>query len=334
MILSIIVISHNQREQLRRCIDSILTMPLSFEYEIIISDDSSTDGTWELAKQYATEHIQIKSFQCDSNDFHPTNDGSRGCWNRCNAYPHATGKYIAFVDGDDFFIHGTDIYSKQVELLEQHPDCSSCMANDYNLQEGQDISQATLRHKEIKESGEILSSEDYIRNHFHESHCCVFRRNPNVDPVKLYGGFFEDTVITNHHIQHGNIVCLNDAGYIYVQYPTSIWAQQIKSNDYIIFAHALYIPILMPKWRIPLLSSPSKLSSICDTIRLAYLGHKLKDENLQWAKHFPSFVYQAFNRTLGPFDKIHLVALWLYIRILIKIKPKATFFYQVLPHIL
>ena len=49
MILSIIVISHNQKEKLKRCLKSILSQSLPFEFEIIISDDNSNDGSWEVA---------------------------------------------------------------------------------------------------------------------------------------------------------------------------------------------------------------------------------------------------------------------------------------------
>ena len=62
IILSIIVISHEQREELRRCLDSILAMNLSFPYEIIVSDDRSTDGSYELACEFAgkSEKVRVK----------------------------------------------------------------------------------------------------------------------------------------------------------------------------------------------------------------------------------------------------------------------------------
>ena len=45
MVLSIIVISHNQKEQLTRCLNSILAQSLPFDYEIIVSDDASVDAS-------------------------------------------------------------------------------------------------------------------------------------------------------------------------------------------------------------------------------------------------------------------------------------------------
>lgn len=49
MSLSIGIISQNQEEQFRRCVESVLAKVLPFKYEIVISDDARSDRTWELA---------------------------------------------------------------------------------------------------------------------------------------------------------------------------------------------------------------------------------------------------------------------------------------------
>ena len=184
MILSIIVISHNQKEELKRCLMSILSQSLPFEFEIIISDDNSNDGSWEVAQEFASCYPQISAYSCNTNDFHPANTSERSGWNRCNGYKHAKGKYIAHIDGDDFLLEGTDIYKKQVELLEKNPNCSCCMANDYDLDEGQDISKIKIRHKKVFQTGDILPSEEYIKHFFRESHCFVYRRQEKINPVE------------------------------------------------------------------------------------------------------------------------------------------------------
>lgn len=320
MVLSIIVISHNQKEQLRRCLNSILVQSLPFEHEIIVSDDASNDGTWELAQEYASQYPQIRACSCDAGYFNPITLSDRCGWNKCNAYQHATGKYIAHVDADDFFLAGKDIYKKQVELLEQNPTCSCCMANNYNLNEDEDVSRVRIRHHEGFKTGEILSSEDYIRHYFREFQCFVFRKNAEIDPVELYGGYYDDTVITDHHLQYGDIVCLNDAGYVYVHSDSSIWSQQIKSKDDTVFAHAIYVAMLVPIWKNVFLSSPRHLNSILNVVRLVQSGHRLREDNLHWVQRFDSYLYHAFNRELGIIDWIHLSFLSVYLMFLIKFK--------------
>lgn len=330
VILSIIVISHNQKEQLKRCLNSILSQSLPFEYEIIISDDASSDGTWEVAQDFAKQYSQINTYSCNTVDYNPANTSDRSGWNRCNGYQHATGKYIAHIDGDDFHLEGKNIYKKQVELLELHPECSCCMANDYDLDDGENISKIKIRHKEIFQTGEILSSEKYIKKYFRESHCFVYRRNTEVDPVKLYGNYYDDALITSHHIQFGDIVCLNDAGYVYVHSESSVWSQQMKCHDDIVIAHAIYIPILIPKWRYAFLSSPRHLYKILKVIRLAQSGHELREDNLRWVEKIDSFLYHTFNRPLSLSDKVHLSFLAFYIRALIKFNPTVKFPYKML----
>lgn len=330
MVLSIIVISHNQKEGLKRCLNSILAQTIPFEYEIIISDDASSDGTWEIALEYERKHSIIKAFSCNTNDFQPANTSERSGWNRCNGYKHASGKYIAHIDGDDFLLEGKDIYRKQVELLEKNPNCSCCMANDYDLDDGEDISKIRIRHKEVFKTGEILSSEKYIKFYFRESHCFVYRRQGNVDPVALYGGYYVDSLITDHHIQFGDIVCLNDAAYIYVHYKSSIWSQQIKFKDHIVFAHAIYMAILIPKWKYTFRTSPIHLKLILNVVRLALSGYKLREENLRWIQRFDCFLYHAFNRELSIIDKGHLSFLAFYIRVLRKLQPNFILPYKLL----
>lgn len=318
MLLSIIVISHNQKEQLRRCLNSILAQSIPFEHEIIVSDDASNDGTWELAQDYASQYPQIRAYSCNASNSNPITPSDRSGWNRCNGYQHATGKYLAHIDGDDFLLPDSHIYEKQVELLEKNPGCSCCMANDYRLIDGEDISKARLLHNERFSTGEILPSETYIRNYFRESHCFVFRRNNDVDPVELYGGYYDDTMITDHYIQYGDIVCLDDAGYVYVKYQSSLWQNNVKSNDHIVFAHAIYIGMLIPKWKYVFFSSPRHQNSILNVVRLVQSGHRLREDNLHWVQKFDSYLYHAFNRELNVIDRLHLSFMSVYLRFMIK----------------
>lgn len=334
MLLSVIVISHDRRDLLKRCVDSILVQKIPFEYEIIISDDHSSDGSWDLALKYSSEHSHIKVTQCNTNDFNPANNSERSGWNRCNGYKYATGKYIAHIDGDDFLKDGTDIYRKQVELLEKNPDCSCCMANDYVLKEGEDVSNAILKHSKHFKTGEVLSSEEYIRTLFRESHCFVYRRNENYNPIKLYGGYYVDTMITDHHLQFGNIVCLDDAGYIYVQYNTSIWNENIKRQDYKLMAHALYIPLLIPKWNMTFLSASRHLKMILKVVRIALSEYQVREDILRWCSRFDRYLYHVFNRKQTIIDKLHLGVLFLYLVFLIKIHPPLKIFYRLLDKML
>lgn len=177
IILSVIVISHEQRELLRRCIDSILDMPMSYPYEIIISDDRSTDGSFELAQLYEKDVekgmisvnnlLRIIALQCDSNECNPAYNSERSGYNRCNAYPYAMGKYIAHVDADDYFLPKADVYNRQIVALESHPECALAMSNHLYIHDGQPITEAEkVSPRVVPMDGEIITSHDFIVNDY------------------------------------------------------------------------------------------------------------------------------------------------------------------------
>ena len=263
-----------------RCIDSILAQPLPFEYEIIISDDASSDGTWELAQEYAESYPQIQAIQCNTDDYHPMNRCQRCGWNQCNAYNHSRGKYFAHIDADDFFREGTEELKKQVELLEAHPECSCCMADNYWKIEREEQSSAMLDHPHSIETGGVLSSEDYIANYGKIDHAFVYRKYSHENPAELYGGYYDDTLITDYHIQFGDIVCLNDAGYVYVQSKQSIWNEVIIKGDHLVLGcSTLYVPSIVSRWRKAIYRSNRHRAQVLAVVQWVMSNNRLEEGN-------------------------------------------------------
>ena len=91
-LVSIIVPVFNCIDYLDKCIDSIRSQTYS-NLEIILIDDGSTDGSGEKCDFYKELDKRIIVY-------HQTNSGV--CAARNNGKLHATGKYIAFFDADDW----------------------------------------------------------------------------------------------------------------------------------------------------------------------------------------------------------------------------------------
>lgn len=90
--VSIIVPVYNIEQYLGNCIDSIILQ--SFESkELILVDDGSTDGSDGICDKYAEKYSWIRAF-------HQENGGLSAARNR--GIREAQGKYITFVDGDDY----------------------------------------------------------------------------------------------------------------------------------------------------------------------------------------------------------------------------------------
>lgn len=94
MRVSIIVPIYNVEKYLRKCVESLLCQDLSpEEYEIILVDDGSPDRCGEICDEYASRYANIKVV-------HRENGGLSAARN--SGIDVAQGKYIQFVDSDDY----------------------------------------------------------------------------------------------------------------------------------------------------------------------------------------------------------------------------------------
>ena len=272
--LSIILCSHNQVHYLERCVMSIINQALSFEYEIILSDDASTDGTWELANTLAKRYPQIKPTQCNTHDYPCYTNSQRSGWNRQNAYKLLTGKNVVFIDADDYYKEGTKILQKQWEMLEAHPECTAAMANNIVIKEGADWDTACYQNAEqIYSEGQILSSQEYMNEAGMRSVTAfMFRHREQTDEsISHLRGFCADTIIAAYYLQFGDIICLDnkDSGYVYVQYPKSAsHNSDWSAGDWAVWASScIFIPALVPFWKQPYLHSRKYRGSMLATVK-------------------------------------------------------------------
>lgn len=99
MLLSIIVPTYNVENYLQNCLNSLLAQDLdSDQYEIVVVNDGSTDKSGAIADEYASKECRIRVI-------HQANAGIGGARN--TGIDHAKGKYIYFIDSDDYIAHNT-----------------------------------------------------------------------------------------------------------------------------------------------------------------------------------------------------------------------------------
>ncbi|HFR3406655.1 TPA: glycosyltransferase family 2 protein, partial [Streptococcus suis] len=90
--ISIVVPVYNSEKKIRKCIDSILSQSFT-DYELILLNDGSTDYTLSILEEYEKEYSSIKVID-------KLNEGIAKTRNL--GISIATGKYIVFLDNDDF----------------------------------------------------------------------------------------------------------------------------------------------------------------------------------------------------------------------------------------
>lgn len=115
-LVSIAIITYNQKEFLKECIESCLAQDYP-NLEIVVADDGSTDGTHELLNDYDMQYPGKFILRLSKEN--------QGITKNSNAAHFACkGKYVAWIGGDDLMLPGK--ISKQVEFMEKNPDCMIC----------------------------------------------------------------------------------------------------------------------------------------------------------------------------------------------------------------
>ncbi|MFN8245319.1 MAG: glycosyltransferase family 2 protein [Ferruginibacter sp.] len=121
-LLSICLISYNQEEFILEALKGVAMQEVDFEYELLIADDRSTDQTPALIREYiSTGAIRRVRFLDRA-----ANLGMQRNWH--DALTQARGKYVALLEGDDYWTDRHKL-SVQVGFLEAHPQYAGCFHN-------------------------------------------------------------------------------------------------------------------------------------------------------------------------------------------------------------
>jgi len=128
-IVSVAMITYNHAPYIGRAIESVLMQKTTFPFEIVIGEDCSTDGANEIVLDYAKQYPEtIRVITSDTNVGMMEND------KRTNFA--CRGEYIAFCEGDDYWIDPLKL-QKQYQTLTQY-DALSVTHNSFvlTLQDG------------------------------------------------------------------------------------------------------------------------------------------------------------------------------------------------------
>ncbi len=151
--ISIIVLTYFHEDYISKALDSILMQKTKCKYEVLIGDDASEDNTPQIIKEYANKFPQIiKPF------LRKKNIGANR--NEYELLKNASGKYIAILEGDDYWLDKEKL-QKQFDFLEKNEQyigcCSKCLVVDEN-----DIPDYT-RFPHFVCNKKIFTLEDLIR---------------------------------------------------------------------------------------------------------------------------------------------------------------------------
>jgi glycosyltransferase involved in cell wall biosynthesis len=109
--VSVVMPAYNAERFVREALDSVLNQSFS-DFELIIVDDCSKDGTWQILTEYAAADPRVVLVHNEQNL------GEAGARN--SGLQVARGEYIAAMDADDVLL--PDRLMLQVNYLDAHPE--------------------------------------------------------------------------------------------------------------------------------------------------------------------------------------------------------------------
>ncbi|MFT5592928.1 MAG: glycosyltransferase involved in cell wall biosynthesis [Oceanicoccus sp.] len=113
--VSVCVVTYNQEKYIAECLQSLVDQKTTFNFDVIVSDDCSTDSTANIIMEYSRNYPDI---------IKPViRRGNIGAGrNYIETHALAKGEYIAHMDGDDYALQGK--LQSQADYLDSHIGCN------------------------------------------------------------------------------------------------------------------------------------------------------------------------------------------------------------------
>ena len=159
-VVSVMIMVYNHERYLAEAISSVLEQDVDFPMEVLIGEDCSSDRSRQIALDFERQFptvVRVISGQSNVGAFQ----------NARRLIVAARGEFIAYLDGDDFWMPGK--LRRQVEALRSRPDCSAVFSNakvvDHSGEEigrFNDVGDAELSLSDMLQAGNFLHTSSML----------------------------------------------------------------------------------------------------------------------------------------------------------------------------
>lgn len=187
-LVTVRLVVYNHAPFVRQCLDSVLKQKTSFDFELLIAEDESDDGSREICIEYAEKYPDKIRLLLNSRENNILlDDKPTGVFNAFYANFFIQSKYIAPLEADDYW---TDDYSlqKRVDYLETHDDFVMTFHN-YTV----------VNHETGEEDNRLQMS-------FDES-CTIERHDMINTPIKITSMVYRNGLIDKFDDDMKALVC-------------------------------------------------------------------------------------------------------------------------------
>lgn len=215
-LVSVWMITHNHERFVAHALESVLCQKRFFGIEIVISDDASEDRTAEIIGEYAARHPDLFRFKKRSKNVGVVR-------NYVETLLDCQGKYVAFLEGDDFWTDPQKLM-RQVQFLDANTDHVICCHNVWKADDEGRLN--GLLMKDVPASSNVvqLARGDYIA-----TASCMVRNNV----VHAFPNWLEnlpacDWPLDLIQAQYGKIGYMPRLMAAYRQHDEGVWSGQSK----------------------------------------------------------------------------------------------------------
>lgn len=222
ILVSVLCLCYNHVNLIKYALEGFVKQKTNFNYEVIIHDDLSTDGSQDIIREYENNYpYLLRVIYQDENQY------SKGV-NIIEDImkPLAKGKYIALCEGDDYW---TDMckLQKQVNFMEAHTDYSLCVhkCTQLTLTDNTQIEIPVLN-----KSCDINVSEAIIQGGGFFPTCSFLYRN-NFSTNRRWGtGICGDYQILLNCVMNGKVRFIADNMGVHTYLNSGSWSSTIQQN--------------------------------------------------------------------------------------------------------
>lgn len=186
--VSVSMLTYNHQDFIAEAIESVMKQETSFDVVLVIAEDCSSDNTREIILDYQKRFPKRIKLILQNNNVGAAKNSS-------SIVENLNGKYIAFCEGDDYWIEPLKL-QKQIDFLEKKQNYS-----------------AVSHHRYINQNG-TLTKEESGKNVF--TQCLVFRNDLSKSDYDLIASVFNSDSFLELILEiRGNIGYLNFYGAAY-----------------------------------------------------------------------------------------------------------------------
>ena len=237
--VSVLMITYNHEKFIAQAIESVLMQETTFPFELLIGEDYSTDGTAEIVREYSRKRPDIIRAQIRERNV-GSKENSRQLW------AAAKGKYLALLEGDDYWMDSRKL-QLLADVLDENPGTVLC-------------GHRTLMHDEAgvtpdrvlaEDPPGVYKLEDLLPRCFLHTSSVMFRRVLDRPPAWASGMICGDLPLFVELARHGDVRFLDECMSLYRVHRGGVWSglEGAERTPKLLALYQAYYENLEPKYR-------------------------------------------------------------------------------------